>query len=259
MGLISLAAILEVVDQKWPKKIFGWCIVGFLVASFIIQIIAFNYNKTEEQDKENRATQKFNSLSAKYDSATKVIIKQGDTIRLKEDGIRGFIEAYLLKDSIMRAEYDSLNKIDRGKDHPELVIFNPKLYRVKEKYSAGYWLENQGQRTATKILFTEYIVSSIGGIYQGLGDITLSTSGNLTKGMGIKLFSLHKIELTADHFHYPTYYYIEGTYEDNEFKSKKYSFRELFCTVSDAYKDDSSVLTVCRPWEDAKIRSYLHR
>jgi len=258
IALIPVAAIFSIMDQRWPKKIFVILNISSLTISLVIQIYTYSQNKAEEEKKEVKANKKISTLSNKYDSATKIIIKQGDTIRLKEDGIKSFIETYLLKDSIMRANYDSCNKIEREKDHPELIILNPKLYWDKEKYFTGYIIRNLGVRTAINISLKEYIVTSVWDIYEDVGNVTLSTSGNLPKDVNITLKSLSRIVLDHKNFNYPTYYYIEGTYVDGDFK-KSYPFHQLFSTVIDGYQLDSSALTICRPWEETKIREYIHR
>ncbi len=259
IAIIIMASISGGVQLLFKKEKKLTKIILFIVLLLLcsLQIWVNNNNKVKEGKRENADSVQKVSLIKKILTLNKGVDSLTNIVIFKEDGIKSFIEEYLLKDSAMRAKYDSFNKIDREKGHPELVILNPKLYKVEDRYFAGYTIVNHGERTATNIYLKEFVVSSAWDMYERYGSITLPASGALDKNLELKIHSLHSMPLALLNFNYPTYFYIEGTYCDADFKSIKYSISELFSTMRSGYNSDSSGLTICRPWIKTKIKVFL--
>lgn len=170
-------------------------------------------------------------------------------------------DRHFIKDSIAKVQLDSMKNLISMSNHPELSIINPCLYFNKDDsmYCSGFTLKNNGHRSAINILLKEYVVTSVWGFYDDYGYVTLPSPNSLQANNEFPIITNQNLKLTRSQFTDPTYYYIEGSYNDMDFKSIKYQFSELLSNVPWGYGLSISQLNFCKPWEKNKIKAYVHR
>jgi hypothetical protein len=251
--ILILTAITAIFEKTRKSKRLTWIIIVMIVLSLVSQIVLNIFNNEVELKKENQAKVEEERLNKKSDSLTNVII-------FKEDGIREFIETYLLRDSILKSKYDSINKFFTEKDRPILNLYNVFLRKdTNDFYYLSFKIKNDGVQPATGINGKEWIITNINNNLFNQGFVNLSISGSaiLPKGDEFEVFKTSAIELKKVDFTAPIYFYYYFTYKNLIAPSKIYIYKIAFKTHINNYNQDSMAISLCKPWEESNLEKLL--
>jgi hypothetical protein len=197
--------------------------------------------------------QKIGFLNRGVDSLTSVII-------YKQDGIRHFIEEYLLRDSVIKSKYDSMNKIVIENDRPLIAFLNPVIFQMGAFSTIKFKMQNTGKRALTNLIGKMFIIKS--REYDAtaflLGSVSIPTSRSdiMAPGMWLVTLPPHNLALVKDDYIYGLYVFISGSYNDIVTK-ELYPYKTLFKLEPCDTIKDSIGIDLCRPWELEKVENFL--
>lgn len=242
-------AIFEKIIKKKESNWLTWIMVILIILSGAGQIILNIFNKTQSE----KAKVEEKMLRLKSDSLTNVII-------FKEDGIKTFIESYLLNDSINKKKYESINKIKIEQDRPQVVMFDPKLIKSKKLngHITQYTFINNGQRPADNLQIKEYAFIWNDESLQFVGSATLALNKNLifSKENTIQCGGHMIWRFSPTDFNKSIYFYLNGSYYDLITK-KKYPLNLIYVVPNETNNSDTINLVFGKGWMVDKIESYL--
>ncbi len=259
--IIASCGILLNKDYKIKTKI------GFIIAFVIllgIQIAAIWLNISEQNKKEQKDNTRHTSDSLQINGLKTEVKNSRDTISLKENSIEAFMKMYIVRDSIMKYKYDSINKVTTEVGRPILRMRKITIYKLNTVYYRfKIDFENTGKRMATNVSLKAFIFSNL---YNNLDtihstDIPIDKKDMFgTKPNGTNLYCEVQIptevNFTKDDFIYGISLYIIGTYQD-AFTKKEYPFSCIYCADLDNYGKESSPLTTCFPSTLKKVEAFL--
>lgn len=249
--LTTLIALIEKIIRKKESKKLNWAIIILIFIAFACELRLYYENKK----KDNQAALEEKRLNDLNDSLTKVII-------LKEDGIKEFIETYLLRDSIIKSKYDSINKIVVESDKPIITTADMELIKEGDnKYIYKYSILNVGKRPASNVYGYQYSIYIINNdtINQGFVSLPTGKIPILSPSMQLTIngqLSLKLLNIDID-TNAILYYYILITYNDEIIKSKQYELKVAYRIRIEDLKNDLLIISLCKPWEQNNIEKLL--
>jgi hypothetical protein len=248
-----LVAITAIVEKTRKTKKWTWIIIAMIVLSSVFQILLNIVNNKLEKEKESNTKMENERLNKKSDSLTNVII-------FKQDGIKEFIEIYLLNDSILKSKYDSINELIADKDRPILMINKMISNKTNNNnYSLDYNINNIGSRPAANIIGYSYLVAVMKEdfILQGIdtlsigGTVVISPTLELRMSGGISIYSqIGELDV-------PAYIFFILSYTDLLIPSHKYVFKVAYHMTVNNYNKNSLNIGLCNPQEQNSLEKFL--